>query len=337
MPTPLLEPSVPSYLFNADAIGAGSNGITYATPASASQFTWVVSYSSAPSAVTVILQGSFDAITWFTLDTSTATAGEMRNVSTNAIFVRAIISAKTGGGNTTVQIVAKRYIVTLLGSGGISAGQDLTLSGMIDLAHRAAPTQSAGRVKLYANTLNGKTRFMELPAGGIVPLPVVYGGTLFWENTNLGNGANTDYVSTGEYVLPAGLMAYDGDELLIEMWMTFNAAVSTKTYQINIGHSAFVPASGFTIGQNVVSSSTATSSAGIIVRSMVRRLSSTTGGWISTAQWAAAATTQGIPYTTGTISWNSNNSIRAIVKDSVGNVDAVKINQMRITYLPNQS
>jgi hypothetical protein len=98
--------------------GAGTNGTSYAIPAQdTSAITWTVKFATAPSAVSIILQGSLNNSDWYTLDTSTSTAGEIRVVATSAVFIRARISSKTGGGNTTVQIVLKDGSVAVLGTG----------------------------------------------------------------------------------------------------------------------------------------------------------------------------------------------------------------------------
>ena len=41
--------------------------------------TWVIKKNGTCTGLTIALQGSLDAITWFNIDSSTATADEMRN------------------------------------------------------------------------------------------------------------------------------------------------------------------------------------------------------------------------------------------------------------------
>lgn len=60
--------------------------------------TWQLVYSSAPSAVSCILEVSLDNTNWFTIDTSTATAGEKRTLPyVMAKFIRITQSSRTGG------------------------------------------------------------------------------------------------------------------------------------------------------------------------------------------------------------------------------------------------
>lgn len=91
-----------------------TNGTEYALPGNkACAITWQVIFSSAPSAVNVVLQLSNDGVTFVTADTSTLTTGEIRTVNTSAKFVRARLVSKTGGGTTTVSLVTQPYAVSI--------------------------------------------------------------------------------------------------------------------------------------------------------------------------------------------------------------------------------
>jgi hypothetical protein len=92
----------------ANSGAAGTIGTAYTLPGNpASVVTWQSSYSSTPTAITLLLQGSLDNTNWFTLDTTTNTAGEIRTIVTSVKFVRTNISVKTGSFNTTVILVTK--------------------------------------------------------------------------------------------------------------------------------------------------------------------------------------------------------------------------------------
>lgn len=88
--------------------GTGASS-TFALPARTSTLTWQTSFDSAPSGVSITLQVSIDGTNWTTIDTSTATAGEVRTISapTAAPFVRANVGTNTGDKAVTVTIVAK--------------------------------------------------------------------------------------------------------------------------------------------------------------------------------------------------------------------------------------
>ena len=93
-------------LINAAAIGA-QTGTAYAAPANANTFTWQTIYTGGPSAVNVVIEGSLNNSTWATIDTSTATAGEIRTFNSNIAFFRARMVSNTGGTTITVLIIPK--------------------------------------------------------------------------------------------------------------------------------------------------------------------------------------------------------------------------------------
>ena len=75
---------------------------------SAETFTWQTSFAGGtPTSVTVAFQGSLDNSTWFTLDTSTSTAGETRSISgTSAKYFRCNVTAYSRNGTSlTCQFV----------------------------------------------------------------------------------------------------------------------------------------------------------------------------------------------------------------------------------------
>jgi hypothetical protein len=67
---------------------------------------WQTSFASAPAAVAVWLQvADVDAdANYATVDSSTATAGERRAVSTRAKFLRVTLNAQSGGGAITATV-----------------------------------------------------------------------------------------------------------------------------------------------------------------------------------------------------------------------------------------
>jgi len=123
-----LQLGQPSNSIDAAAIGV-QNGTAFAMPAAASSLTWQVVLGTAPVSLTVLLQTSNDNSTWNTTDTSTATTGEIRTVSSSALFVRARVSANSGGSTVSVILVAKRIttgasLLTSLTDTNISSPSD---------------------------------------------------------------------------------------------------------------------------------------------------------------------------------------------------------------------
>jgi len=97
--------------------GTGTvNGTTFAVPSNLTLFNWQVTYGTTPASATIIFQGSTDNSTFFTLDTSTNTAGEMRTIFAAVKFVRVSQTARSGGSTTNGFITAKANT----GTAGIS-------------------------------------------------------------------------------------------------------------------------------------------------------------------------------------------------------------------------
>ena len=72
------------------------------------QISWQTSFASAPTAVNAVLQAAdndADA-NYSTVDTSTQTAGERRQILVRARFIRAKLVSQTAGGAITVTIGA---------------------------------------------------------------------------------------------------------------------------------------------------------------------------------------------------------------------------------------
>lgn len=100
--------------FNAEAPSAGQASQQFALPnysgfpENGRTIRWQTIYGTAPSSVSVALQTAMSdvAAQYTTIDTSTATAGEARTVTgVRGNFIRASVSAISGGSGVTVQIL----------------------------------------------------------------------------------------------------------------------------------------------------------------------------------------------------------------------------------------
>lgn len=99
--------SVVCTLINAvTGTGAGSK---FALPSELCSLAWQTSFDAAPSGVSITLEVSIDGLVWTIIDTSTATAGEVRTItnSTAAAFIRANVGTNSGSKAVTVVIIAK--------------------------------------------------------------------------------------------------------------------------------------------------------------------------------------------------------------------------------------
>ena len=102
------------FAFNAEAPVAGQASQQFALPSYAGfpengrTIRWQTIYGTAPTSVSVVLQTAMidsDA-QYATVDTSTATTGEARTVAgVRGNFIRAKVSAMTGGSGVTVQLL----------------------------------------------------------------------------------------------------------------------------------------------------------------------------------------------------------------------------------------
>lgn len=100
--------------FNSEAPAAGQASQQFALPnysgfpENGRTIRWQTIYGTAPSSVSVILQTAMKDVDtqYTTVDTSTATAGEARTISgVRGNFIRAKVSAISGGSGVTVQIL----------------------------------------------------------------------------------------------------------------------------------------------------------------------------------------------------------------------------------------
>jgi len=71
----------------------------------ASRITYSVVVTGAPTAVTLVVEGSIDNTSWFTLDTSTTTTSEMRHIANKGVhYLRGNLTTLTGGTAPTVTV-----------------------------------------------------------------------------------------------------------------------------------------------------------------------------------------------------------------------------------------
>jgi uncharacterized protein with beta-barrel porin domain len=110
-----LFPGDVGFSFNAEAFPAnGTAGSQFAIPEPAG-FTdqghtvrWQTLFGTAPSAISIILQGATADVDaeYATIDTSTATAGEARTVTgVRARFLRIKLTSSTGGSSLTAKLL----------------------------------------------------------------------------------------------------------------------------------------------------------------------------------------------------------------------------------------
>lgn len=160
------------------------------------------------------------------------------------------------------------------------------------------------------------------------------GGTLYWENGVVGVLADTNYVSTTTYSLPAGTMATNGDQLVIEADFLINATAGTKSYNCNLGFTSFAAdTTGYTGGQTVMVHSTTGTTISLHSRVTVTRLTATTASWHEKTN-TSGATWQAIIYGTFSVTWANAQNIGADAKSSASSANNIIIEEFRVTYRP---
>ena len=100
--------------FNAEAPAAGESSQQFALPSyggfpeNGRTIRWQTLFGTAPTSVNIALQTAMNDVDaqYATIDSSTATAGEARTVTgVRAKFIRAKVTAISGGSGVTVQIL----------------------------------------------------------------------------------------------------------------------------------------------------------------------------------------------------------------------------------------
>jgi hypothetical protein len=255
---------------SANGGGASTVGTAFATNGQyISYITWTVAWSVAPASDTILLQGSLDNSTWFTVDTSTNVNGELRSIGTSAKFVRAFVSAQSGVANVTVTLVAKStafsnlYNATFVGQSlfadGSSTAPSITFtsaptlgfykyaSNQIGFAFGNTPviTFSGSGISIntastlsFANTTDaGAGSDVKIGRSGVGQVyynangtvQAVLNGTLNTGITPACTIADTNETTLFTYTLPASALNINGRGLRITAWGTMAATATTKT------------------------------------------------------------------------------------------------------------
>jgi len=102
----------------AAAIGAGAEFAIPLPNFGSPNISWQTIFSGPPASITVLLEASLDGSTWATIDTSTSTAGEIRNIVGTYNFLRINNSAVTGGAGLFLSVIITFSIETVAESGG---------------------------------------------------------------------------------------------------------------------------------------------------------------------------------------------------------------------------
>lgn len=210
---------------NANAGGAGTVGTAFTAPpgSDAALVTWTASYSAPPASVTMLLQASLDNSTWFTLDTSTAVAGELRNIETSARFFRCNISAVSGAVNKTCSFVLKRSNSAVSSGGSIFAG-NVTAGGDVTSGDQFLAANGTIGAPSYSFTNDSDSGLYSFGPGQI-GLSINGAMRTYWNGTTMQQVVGAIQVPDGTALLPSYTFT---SEPTLGFW---RSAAGTTTHQ----------------------------------------------------------------------------------------------------------
>lgn len=158
--------------------------------------------------------------------------------------------------------------------------------------------------------------------------------TLYSQFVNVANAADTLYVSSTAYALPAGLMSTNGDTLRIEAIYMLSAAGSTKTMVCAIGYTSFDTTAGFTGGVTIGSFASTAASQNMVMQATIIRESATVLDSHSLARYNTTPSFQASINNAQSMTWANTNNILCAAKDGSSNASAVTIKWVRILFDP---
>lgn len=158
-------------------------------------------------------------------------------------------------------------------------------------------------------------------------------GTLYWEYTNTANGADTNYVKTGTYVLPANTLMTAGDHLIVRTEMLLSAATSSKSYVCNVGFTAWTGAGGFSGGVNFNANATTNSTTDAHIQGeLTWKTASTFNIWTNVLVGGSIQSTNFVA--SSGVDFTANQNIACEAKDGTGNAGAITIEEFRVKLHP---
>lgn len=189
-----------------------------------------------------------------------------------------------------------------------------------------------GLIQSFPISKNTSSLIHSLPNGTLVKSA----GSLYFSDTDAGNSADTNYVISDVYALPANSLSTDGDRLEIDAVITTTATAASKQATINIGYTSFAVASNFTGGITVYNNTFSAVSDTLHIHGIVTRQSATTASVVAPAILVASAVvrTGGVYQTGASITWANANNIAVSIQSSVGTANIGIIREFKVTYFP---
>ena len=215
-------------------------------------------------------------------------------------------------------LVAATATNTLGSIADAASGQVLTSGGVgIIPAFSASPSVTSLTAKAGSGTFTYK-------AGGMIAV----------NTTSTANGQNTNFTCMTVTALPANTLVTTGDELRLVATYTLSSAVTTKTYQVNVGHtSCAADGTGFT-GGSTLSNATALASQTVEQTMVMTRTGNSTQAYIGKI-FLTGGFVQGGTYTTASLTDTGALNMGVAFKDSVGTSGGeITFKSLKVFYYP---
>lgn len=157
--------------------------------------------------------------------------------------------------------------------------------------------------------------------------------TLYYERPNLAN-TTTDYVTTTAYSVAANTLNSTGDTLHVELIVSTATGTSTRTFQCNIGYTAFSAVTGFTGGQTFLDNTHAVASNMVIASAFMTRTGAAAEDWWALNQASNGSASATVWASGSAVDWTAANNLLCAVKDGTGTAGLVTLRQVRVFSEP---
>jgi hypothetical protein len=163
------------------------------------------------------------------------------------------------------------------------------------------------------------------------------GGVIYQEFPNIGNAADTNFVSNTPYNIPANTLTTNGDVLRFEAIWSLSSDAGTKTLQCNINYTNWTAAGGFTGGINLFSYGTTSASQTVSAMAILKRTAATTGDMVTQGLFTVLGSWVGGNNYNGAFTWANPIPVLCHGKDASGVAGGMTLKHVRIMYEPAPS
>jgi hypothetical protein len=154
-------------------------------------------------------------------------------------------------------------------------------------------------------------------------------GVQFGEYLHLAVAANTNYVSSSVYTVPANTLVNTGDVLFLDLNTSYGSVAGTKSTYCNLGYTAYdaTQADPLTGGIDLVAlASTATTTTQHVSTQFIR-----TGATTYAMNQRLNGVSTANSWVTGTYDWAVAQPVRCVIRDSGGTASNAFLEIMRLT------